>query len=161
MPLAEPMQNLTVADLLRRVADGNLATAAELTGQPAPPPVELGLEPTEVVVEAIRTVLTVVSALDTSEGLSPPRRDLLWQRVVELTLLGYDLQQAIRAGTGLDDLLVDRIVLAEPEVMVWPHLEPIEVDLSTPPLHRLLALHGRPVGLWVDPTDPNCSTGQC
>ena len=161
MPLAAPLDGHTVADLLCRVADGNLATAAELSGQPAPPPVELGTDPTEVVVEAIRTVLTVVSSLDASDGFSPARRQLLWTRVVELTVLGYDLQQAIHAGAGLDDLLVDRIISAEPEVDIWPHLPALEVDVSTPPLQRLLALHGRPAGLWVDPTDPTCGTGQC
>jgi len=161
MPLAAPMSDLTVADLLRRVADGNLATAAELSGQSAPGPVELGLDPTEVVVESIRTVLTVASALDPEAGFSPARRELLWTRVVELTILGYDLQQAIRAGAGLDDLLVDRILVAEPDVTVWPHLDAIETDVSIPPLQRLLAQHGRPAGLWVDPTDPTCGTGQC
>jgi hypothetical protein len=161
MPLAPPLGHLTVRDLLCRVADGNLAAAAELAGQQAPPPVELGLDPTEVVVESIRTVLTVASSLEPEEGFSPARRQMLWTRVVELTVLGYDLQQAIRAGAGLDDLLVDRILAAQPEVTVWPHLEPIECDVSTPPLQRLLASHGRPAGLWVDPTDPTCGTGQC
>ncbi len=161
MPLAAPMVDLTVGDLLRQVADGNLATAAELSGQPAPGPLDLGLEPIDVVVESIRTVLTVASSLDPEAGFSPARRELLWTRVVELTLLGYDLQQAIHAGAGLDDLLVDRILVAEPDVSVWPHLDPIESDLSTPPLQRLLAQHGRPSGLWVDPTDPTCGTGQC
>lgn len=122
---------------------------------------ELGLEPTEVVVESIRTVLTVASALDPEAGFSPARRELLWTRVVELTILGYDLQQAIRAGAGLDDLLVDRILVAEPDVTVWPHLDAIETDVSIPPLQRLLAKHGRPAGLWVDPADHTCGTGQC
>ncbi|MDG2113255.1 MAG: hypothetical protein P8N02_11655 [Actinomycetota bacterium] len=159
--LSSPLDHLTVRDLLCQVADGNLAMAAELSGQPVPPPVDLGLDPTEVVVESIRTVLTVASVLDPDEGFSPERRQQLWTRVVELTVMGYDLQQAIRAGAGLDDLLVDRILLADPEVTVWPELESIESDLSTPPLQRLLAMHGRPSGLWVDPTDPTCGTGQC
>ena len=161
MPLAAPMNDLTVGDLLCQVADGNLAAAAELTGQTVPESVDLGTEPTKVVGESIRTVLTVASALDHQSGFSPQRRELLWQRIVELTLLGYDLQQAIRAGTGLDDLLVDRISVIEPEVTVWPSLESLDVDMSTPPVLRLLAQHGRPSGLWVDPSDPSCGTGQC
>ncbi len=161
MALAPPMADLTVADLLRRVADGNLAVAAELSGQVRPEPVELGMDPTEVVVESIRTVLTVVSALDSAAGFSPARRQLLWERVVELTLLGYDLQQAIRAGAGLDDLLVDRILVASPQVSVWPHRPALDVAPSSPPLVHFLAAHGRSAGLWVDPTDPTCGTGQC
>ncbi|MBM45641.1 MAG: hypothetical protein CL458_05210 [Acidimicrobiaceae bacterium] len=161
MPLIPPMSDLTVGDLLCRVANGNLATAAELAGQAVPAPVELGIEPTEVVVESIRTVLTVASALDHQSGFSPQRRELLWQRVVEITMLGYDLQQAIRAGTGLDDLLVDRISAVEPDVTVWPFLDSLDFDMSTPPILRLLAQHGRPAGLWVDPSDPSCGTGQC
>ena len=161
MPLAAPMIELTVEDLLCQVANGNLATAAELTGQPIPQPVVLGTEPTQIVVESIRTVLTVASALDHQSGFSPEHRQLLWRRIVELTLLGYDLQQAIKAGTGLDDLLVDRICAVEPDISVWPSLQPLEFDMSTPPLLRLLARHGRPPGLWIDPSDPSCGTGQC
>ena len=125
MPLAAPMSELTVEDLLCQVANGNLATAAELTGQPIPQPVALGTEPTQIVVESIRTVLTVASALDHQSGFSPEHRQLLWRRIVELTLLGYDLQQAIKAGTGLDDLLVDRICAVEPDISVWPSLQPL------------------------------------
>ena len=161
MPLMPPMSDFTVGDLLSQMANGNIATAAKLAGQDVPPPVELGNDPTEVVVESIRTVLTVASALDHQAGFSPQHRELLWQRVVEITLLGYDLQQAIRAGTGLDDLLVDRITAIEPDVTVWPFLGSLEFDMSTPPVLRLLAQHGRPVGLWVDPSDPSCGTGQC
>lgn len=161
MALAPPMEDLTVGDLLCRVADGNLAAAAELSGQARPDCVELGMEPTEVVVESIRTVLTVVSALDAATGLSPARRQLLWERVVELTVLGYDLQQAIRAGAGLDDLLVDRILTAAPEVSIWPQRPALATEPTSPPLVRFLASHGRSAGLWVDPTDPTCGTGQC
>ena len=161
MPLAAPMSELTVEDLLCQVANGNLAPAAELTGQPIPHPVALGTEPTQIVVESIRTVLTVASALAHQSGFSPEHRQLLWRRIVELTLLGYDLQQAIKAGTGLDDLLVDRICAVEPDISVWPSLQPLEFDMSTPPLLRLLARHGRPPGLWIDPSDPSCGTGQC
>ena len=161
MPLAPPMNDLTVGDLLSQVANGNLSTAAELTGQPTPESVELGTDPTQVVVESIRTVLTIASGLDHQSGFSPQHRELLWRRIVEMTLLGYDLQQAIRAGAGLDDLLVDRISMVEPDVSVWPCLPPLEFDMSTPPVLRLLARHGRPPGLWIDPSDPSCGTGQC
>ena len=160
-PLAGSLSHLTVRDLLCRAADGNLAAAAEFSGQQPPPPVELGLDPTEVVVESIRTVLTVATGLDPDAGFSPARRQLLWERIVELTILGYDLQQAISAGAGLDDMLVDRILLAEPEVAIWPNLDPIDLDISTPPNTRLLARYGRQAGMWVDPTDPTCGTGQC
>ncbi len=178
MPLAHPLDDHTVADLLERVANSNMAAAAEMSGQAAPPPVELerpaaglglGLgsssarrpDPTQPVVESIRTVLAVAAGLDAGAGFSPRLRELQWTRVVELTVLGYDLQQAISAGTGLDELLVDRVLAAAPVVRTWPGLDPLEVDLSTPPLQRLLALAGRPVGRWVDPSDPNCGTGQC
>ncbi len=178
MPLAHPLDDLTVTDLLERVTNSNMAAASEMSGQPAPPPVELarpaagvglGLgstsakrpDPTQPVVESIRTVLAVAAGLDAGAGFSPRLRELLWIRVVELTVLGYDLQQAISAGAGLDELLVDRVLAAAPAVRTWPGLDPLEVDLSTPPLQRLLALAGRPVGRWVDPSDPNCSTGQC
>ena len=156
MPLAAPLEHLSVRDLLCQVANGNLAAAAELCGQPSPAAVELGIEHTEVVVESIRTVLTVASALDPDEGFSPARRQLLWRRVVELSVLGYDLQQAIRAGAGVDDLLVDRILLAEPDVTI-----PVGVGVALPPTQRLLADHGRGAGFWVDPSDPSCGTGQC
>ncbi|MCS5687567.1 MAG: hypothetical protein NZ659_02170 [Acidimicrobiales bacterium] len=161
IPLAAPMNNLTVGDLLCQVVDGNLAASAQLTGQHAPTPVELGAEPTQVVVESIRTVLTIASSLDHRAGFSPEHRQLLWCRIVELTLLGYDLQQAIKAGAGLDDLLVDRLSVVEPEVTIWPSLDPLDFDMSTPPILRLLAQHGRPPGLWIDPSDPSCGTGQC
>lgn len=161
MLLAPPMNDLTVRDLLCQVVDGNLGTAAELTGQHLPGPVDLGREPTQVVVESIRTVLTVASSLDHRAGFSPEHRQLLWRRIVELTLLGYDLQQAIKAGAGLDDLLVDRISVVDPEVTIWPSLEPFDFDLSTPPVLRLLAQHGRSPGPWIDPSDPSCGTGQC
>ncbi|WP_419910619.1 hypothetical protein [Candidatus Poriferisodalis sp.] len=178
MALSPPLESYTVADLLARVADGNLAAAAQMSGQPLPPPVEiptpaagvaLGFgghsedrpDPTRPVIESVRTVLAVAAGLDAGAGFSPRLRDLLWTRVVELTILGYDLQQAISAGAGLDELLVDRVQAAAPPVQVWPGLEPLAVDLSTPPLQRLLALAGRPVGRWVDSSDPNCSTGQC
>ena len=160
MPLAPPMNDLTVGDLLTQVANGHLSTAAELTGQPPPASVELGTDPTQVVVESIRTVLTIASGLDHQSGFSPQHRELLWRRIVEMTLLGYDLQQAIRAGAGLDDLLVDRISMVEPDVSVWPCLPPLEFDISTPPVSRLLARHGRPPGLWIDPSDPSCGPGQ-
>ncbi len=178
MPLAPPLGDYTVADLLGRAADGNLAAAAEMSGQPPPPPVRiptpaagtgLGLgtsaedrpDPTQPVIESVRTVLALAAGLDAGAGFSPRLRDLLWTRVAELTILGYDLQQAISAGTGLDELLVDRILAAAPAVRVWPGLDALAVDLSTPPLQRLLATAGRPVGRWVDSSDPNCSTGQC
>ena len=178
MPLAHPLGDHTIADLLERVANSNMAAAAEMSGQPAPPSIELarpaarfglGLgstsakrrDPTQPVVESIRTVLAVAASLDAGAGFSPRLRELLWTRVVELTVLGYDLQQAISAGAGLDELLVDRVLAAAPAVQTWPGLDALEVDLSTPPLQRLLALAGRPVGRWVDPSDPNCSTGQC
>lgn len=184
MPLAPPLESYSVADLLGRAANGNLAAAAHMSGQPLPPPVEIatpvagtGLgfggssadrpDPTQPVIESVRTVLSVAASLDAGAGFSPRLRDLLWTRVVEMTILGYDLQQAISAGAGLDELLVDRVLAAAPEVSIWPGLEPLAVDLSTPPLQRLLALAGRPVGRWVDAADstgstgPNCSTGQC
>jgi hypothetical protein len=161
MLLAPPMNELTVRDLLCQVVDGNLGAAAELAGQHVPGPVDLGAEPTQVVVESIRTVLTVASSLDHRAGFSPEHRELLWRRIVELTLLGYDLQQAIKAGAGLDDLLVDRISIVEPQVKIWPSLDPLDFDLSTPPILRLLAQHGRSPGLWIDPSDPSCGTGQC
>ena len=167
-----------MAHLLARVADGNLAAAAQMSGQSPPPPVEIptpaagtGLgfggrsedrpDPTQPVIESVRTVLAVAAGLDAGAGFSPRLRELLWSRVVELTILGYDLQQAISAGAGLDELLVDRVQAAAPAVPIWPGLEPLAVDLSTPPLQRLLAMAGRPVGRWVDSSDPNCSTGQC
>lgn len=178
MGLAAPLSDYTVADLLERAVNGNLAAAAEMAGQPAPPPVQIptpaagiGLgfgtgvqdrpDPTQPVVESVRTVLSMAASLDAGAGFSPRLRDLLWTRVTELTVLGYDLQQAISAGAGLDELLVDRILAAAPAVTVWPGLEVLPVDLSTPPLQRLLAMAGRPVGRWVDASDPNCSTGQC
>lgn len=184
MGLAPPLGDYTVADLLERAVNGNLAAAAEMGGQPAPPPVRIrtpaagiGLgfgtgaqdrpDPTQPVVESVRTVLSMAAGLDAGAGFSPRLRDLLWTRVTELTVLGYDLQQAISAGAGLDELLVDRILAAAPAVTVWPGLEVLPVDLSTPPLQRLLAMAGRPVGRWVDSPDlsgsagPNCSTGQC
>lgn len=193
MSLTPPLGDLTVAELLARATDGNLAAAAHMSGQPAPPPVHFpapvagaglrlgggspaGLDPAhgdrtqadpmQTVIESVRTVLAVAASLDAGAGFSPRLRDLLWTRVVELTILGYDLQQAISAGAGLDELLVDRIAAAAPDVRVWPDLDPLEVDVSTPPLQRLLALAGRPVGRWVDKTDPDtsdptCSTGQC
>ena len=161
MPLAPPMNEFTVSGLLCQVVDGNLAAAAQLTGQQSPEPVDLGVEPSQVVIESIRTVLTVASSLDHRAGFSPGHRQLLWQRIVELTLLGYDLQQAIKAGAGLDDVLVDRISVVEPQVTIWPSLDALGFDLSTPPVVRLLAQHGRPPGLWIDPSDPSCDTGQC
>ena len=178
MGLASPLGDYTVADLLGRAADGNLAAAAQMGGQPAPPPVRIptpaagtgwGLgtraqdrpDPTQPVIESVRTVLAVAAGLDAGAGFSPRLRELLWTRVTELTILGYDLQQAISAGAGLDELLVDRILAAAPAVTVWPGLDALPVDLSTPPLQRLLATAGRPVGRWVDASDPNCSTGQC
>ncbi len=178
MRLAPPLGDYTVADLLERAINGNLAAAAEMGGQPAPPPVRIptpaagiGLgfgtgaqdrpDPTQPVVESVRTVLSMAAGLDAGAGFSPRLRDLLWTRVTELTVLGYDLQQAISAGAGLDELLVDRVLAAAPAVTVWPGLEALPVDLSTPPLQRLLAMAGRPVGRWVDSSDPNCSTGQC
>ena len=178
MGLAPPLGDYTVADLLERAVNGNLAAAAEMGGQPAPPPVRIptpaagiGLgfstgaqdrpDPTQPVVESVRTVLSMAASLDAGAGFSPRLRDLLWTRVTELTVLGYDLQQTISAGAGLDELLVDRILAAAPAVTVWPGLEVLPVDLSTPPLQRLLAMAGRPVGRWVDSSDPNCSTGQC
>ena len=176
MGLAAPLGDYTVADLLERAVNGNLAAAAEMGGQPAPSPVRIptpaagiGLgtgaqdrpDPTQPVVESVRTVLSMAASLDAGAGFSPRLRDLLWTRVTELTVLGYDLQQAISAGAGLDELLVDRILAAAPAVTVWPGLEVLPVDLSTPPLQRLLAMAGRPVGRWVDSSDPNCSTGQC
>ena len=184
MGLAPPLGDYTVADLLERAVNGNLAAAAEMSGQPAPPPVRIptpaagiGLgfgagaqdrpDPTQPVVESVRTVLSMAAGLDAGAGFSPRLRDLLWTRVTELTVLGYDLQHAISAGAGLDELLVDRILAAAPAVTVWPGLEVLPVDLSTPPLQRLLAMAGRPVGRWVDSPDlmgnagPNCSTGQC
>ncbi|WP_419838316.1 hypothetical protein [Candidatus Poriferisodalis sp.] len=176
MPLAPPLGDYTVADLLARAADGNLAAAAQMSGQPVPPPVQIstpaagfGLgtrpderpDPTQPIVESVRTVLAVAASLNAGAGFSPRLRGLLWTRVTELTVLGYDLQQAISAGTGLDELLVDRILAAAPAVPVWPGLDALEVDVSTPPLQRLLAMAGRPVGRWVDASDPNCSTGQC
>ena len=66
--------------------------------------------------------------------------------------LGYDLQQAIRAGAGLDDLLVDRISMVDP-TLNWPSPPSLEFDISTPPVLRPLARHGRPPGLWIDPSD--------
>ncbi len=178
MGLAPPLGDYTVVDLLERAVNGNLAAAAEMGGQPAPPPVRIptpaggiGLgfgtgaqnrpDPTQPVVESVRTVLSMAASLDAGAGFSPRLRDLLWTRVTELTVLGYDLQQAISAGAGLDELLVDRILAAAPAVVVWPGLGVLGVDLSTPPLQRLLAMAGRPVGRWVDASDPNCSTGQC
>lgn len=178
MPLVPPLDAHSVADLLTRAADGNMIAAAEMGGHPKPPPVELAKLPartglgfggtaatrpdvTQPIVESVRTVLAVAAGLDAGGGFSPRLRALLWTRVVELTVLGYDLQQAISAGAGLDELLVDRVLAAAPTVHVWPGLEPLEVDLSTPPPQRLLALAGRPVGRWVDASDPNCSTGQC
>ncbi len=188
--LAPPLSEYSVADLLGRAADGNLAAAASMSGQPAPEPVRLPMsttaagsasrlsrgrspasllgtsadsraEPTQTVIESIRTVLAVAAGLDAGAGFSPAMRDLLWTRVVELTVLGYDLQQAIGAGAGLDELLVDRILIAAPAVEVWPRLEALRVELSTPPLQRLLAMAGRPAGRWVEMSDPFCSTGQC
>lgn len=161
MNLAEPMGGLTVGDLLTQVANSNIATAAVLSGQEHPAMVELGTDPSQVVVESIRTVLTVASGLDHTSGFSPNHRQLIWSRIVELTVLGYDLQQAIRAGAGLDDVLVDRISAVEPEVEIWPSLASLEFDMSTPPTLRLLAKHGRPPGLWLDVSDPSCGTGQC
>ncbi len=167
LELAPPLAPRSVADLLAQVAAGNLKAAAALCGQPEPPspklensPAEVSVEVSvEVVVESIRTVLTVAAGL-TGE-LSPAASDLLWNRAAELTVLGYDLQQAIRAGAGLDEILVDRLIAAEREPHVWPYLEPLPTDLGTVPLTRLLALTGRPAGMWVDPADPNCETGQC
>ena len=137
MPLAPPLESCSVADLLGRAADGNLAAAARMSGQPLPPPVEIatpvagtGLgfggssgdrpDPTQPVIESVRTVLSVAASLDADAGFSPRLRDLLWTRVVEMTILGYDLQQAISAGAGLDELLVDRVLAAAPEVSIWP-----------------------------------------
>ena len=178
MPLAPPLGDYTVADLLARAADGNLVAAAQMSGQPAPPPVQLPTpaagsgfgfgtrsadrpDPTQPIIESVRTVLAVAAGLNAGAGFSPRLRELLWTRVVELTILGYDLQQAISAGAGLDELLVDRVLAAAPSVRVWPGLEVLPIDLSTPPLQRLLAMAGRPVGRWADSSDPNCSTGQC
>ncbi len=184
MPLSQPLEPRTVADLLARAADGNLAASARMSGQPPPAPVEilrpaLGAhwefggrtadrpDPTHLVIESVRTVLAVCAGLDAGAGFSLGLRELLWTRVVELTVLGYDLQQAIGAGAGLDELLVDAVLAAAPQTPVWPNLEPLPVDLSTPPLQRLLASAGRPAGRWVcsadsaQSADPGCSTGQC
>ncbi len=177
LPLAEPLDNFTVADLLRRCCDGNLAAAAALAGQSPPGPCELAGnltgDATEVVTESIRTVLTVAAGLTSSEpgsdaaspSLAPAARELLWQRSVELTVLGYDLQQAIKAGAGLDDVLVDRLLMAAPSFDVWPHLDPLpdpwDSPLGATPAQRFLALTGRPAGLWVDTTAPDCASGSC
>ncbi len=159
MALAPPLAPRNVTDLLTQTADGNLKAAAALCGQAEPPSPEMSNSPVEVVVESIRTVLTVTAGL-TGE-LSPAASDLLWNRAAELTVLGYDLQQAIRAGAGLDEILVDRLIAAERKPHVWPYLKPLPIDIGTPPLTRLLALTGRSAGMWVDPADPNCETGQC
>lgn len=178
MALAAPLSAYTVSDLLAQVVDGNLAAAAEMSGQPTPPRVRAGApaaaaglrlgmraqdcpDPTQPVVESVRSVLAVAAGLDAGAGFSPRLRNLLRARVTELTILGYDLQQAIGAGPGLDELLADRILAAGPTATVWPGLDPHAVELSTPPLRRLLALAGRPVGRWVDVSDPNCSIGRC
>ncbi|MFT7648141.1 MAG: hypothetical protein ACI8Y4_002891 [Candidatus Poriferisodalaceae bacterium] len=167
MPLAAPLNDFTVKDLLLQVVNGNVGAAASLSGQPAPALLDVDIDPSELlsennlVIESVRTVITVVSGLDVDEGFSPARRELLWTRVVELTVLGYDLQQTIMAGAGLDDLLVDRVAIVQPDVHIWPNLDPIAVDVATLPAQRVLAMQGRPAGLWVDASDPSCSTGQC
>lgn len=193
LPLAEPLESFTVADLLRRCCDGNLSAAATLVGQPPPGPCDLAGELagdltgdltrdlTGVVTESIRTVLTVAAGLTSAQfgsqagsqpdsqarspSLAPAARDLLWQRTVELTVLGYDLQQAIKAGAGLDDVLVDRLLMTAPSFDVWPHLDPLDDPWDGPygatPTQRFLALTGRPAGLWVDTTAPDCASGSC
>ena len=185
LPLPAPLGGYTVEDLLCRVANANLAAAAELSGQPAPPPVGLGKPdtgeinlipvntggsgPTQVVLESVRTVLAVVAGLDAGAGISPAQRQLLWDRGVELTVLGYDLQQAIHAGTGLDELLVDRVLAAAPTINPWPGLPPVEADFGTPANQMLLARAGRTQPAWNHPGhvaghdtgEASCATGNC
>ncbi len=172
VPLADPLAPLTVADLLGRVVEANVAFAAELLGQPvrgkAPTadrttgggaPV---VDPVGEVIESIRTVLTVVRGLDPDRGFSPRTRDLFWQRIAELTVMGHDLQQAIGSGAGVDELLVDRLASVAPEVGIWPGLSPIPlpadeaVDVTT----AVLARFGRPRGRMLIPSD-DCATGTC
>ncbi len=178
LPLAPPMEQLTVADLLGHVVEANVAFAAELLGQPAPsspapsPDTEPGRgpvpgaggasDPVGGVVESIRTVLTVVRGLDPDQGFSPETRSRFWQRIAELTVLGHDLQQAIGSGAGVDELLVDRLTAAAPEVRIWPDLVPLPVPVDEPTdvTTALLARFGRPRGRILVPTD-NCATGSC
>ena len=101
-----------------------------------------------------------MSGLDAERGFAPRRRDQFWTRIVELTILGHDLQQAIVSGAGLDDILVDRILTAgRDDVDVWPGLEPIEPDVMTPE-DVVLARFGRSRGLRLVAED-TCATGQC
>lgn len=159
-PLAAPLDDHTVADLLTRVVVGDIAFAADLSGGSIPTAVDVGDDPVAAAVESIRTVLTVVSGLDPQAGFSPARREQFWQRIVELTVLGHDLQQAIHAGAGLDDILVDRILTAGPPgLSIWPWLEPDDRPV-TGPEDALLALVGRPAGLRLV-ADDQCATGEC
>ena len=158
--LRAPLDDRLVRDLLGRVVEGNLEFAADLSGQPIPAAVDVGDNPIAAVTESIRTILTVVSGLETSAGFAPTRRDQFWARIAELTVLGYDLQQAIFAGAGLDDILIDRLLGVGPgDLRVWPDLEPCEPAEMTPE-DVVLARFGRNRGLQLVPED-NCAIGQC
>lgn len=159
-PLRAPLDDHRVRDLLGRIVEGNLEFAADLAGQPIPPAIDLGSDPIAAVTESIRTILTVVSALESEAGFAPLRRDQFWGRVAELTVLGYDLQQAIFAGAGLDDILIDRLLGAGPgDLQIWPQLDPCEPEAMTPE-DVVLARFGRTSGLRLVAED-TCATGQC
>lgn len=160
VPLRAPLDTYTVADLLERVVEGNLEFAADLGGQTIPTAIDAGDDPIASVVESVRTVLTVVSGLETQSGFAPSRRDQFWSRIAELTVLGYDLQQAIFAGAGLDDILIDRLLgVGQAEISVWPGLHAREPEAMTPE-DVVLARFGRTSGIQLVAED-TCATGEC
>jgi len=159
-PLRGALADHVVSDLLVRVVEGNLEFAADLSGQPTPSAVEVGDDPIAAVTESIRTILTVVSGLEPQAGFAPSRRNQFWARIAELTILGYDLQQAIFAGAGLDDILIDRLLGVGPvDLGVWPGLDACEPEVMTPE-DVVLSRFGRSRGLQLVAED-NCATGQC
>ena len=159
--LAPPVENFSVRDLLGQVVTGNSEFAADLLGQRGTAEIKSeGSDPFAEALESIRTILTVVAGIEPEAGFAPQRREQFWARIVELVVLGHDLQQAIYSGAGVDDLIAERVISVGPDhVIVWPGAEPIEIQESGPEA-LLLAMAGRTTGVKLV-ADDGCATGRC
>jgi hypothetical protein len=139
-PLRAPLETHTVGDLLNQVARRHFAVVRATGGRPGPLPDQ----PTAAVIDATRQALQAVRAA----SVRRLPEQLLWETVAELTVLGWDLQQAIGAGAGLDPLLLDvvRPYCADPPVLnVWPGLAPLDVPALAPIATQVLGAFGRRV----------------